>query len=68
MTRSLLASLSILAFVVLLKVGFHPDEVPCTVLDADWIWRRFLPQAWSGVAEGWVIVQSAFKLPAKAEY
>ena len=30
------------------------------VLDVDWIWRRFLPQAWSGVADGWMIGQNWF--------
>ena len=51
---------SALAFVFLVKSGFYPPELRSTVLDVDWIWRRLLPRAWSGVAEGWSMVAGAF--------
>lgn len=34
-----------LAFVVLMKTGLYPDEVPSTNLDTDWVYRRLLPRA-----------------------
>ena len=49
-----------LAFVVLWKTGLYPPELRSVVLDVDWIWRRLLPQAWSGVADGWMIGQRWF--------
>jgi multicomponent Na+:H+ antiporter subunit D len=49
-----------LAFVFLWKVGLYPPELRSVVLDVDWIWRRLLPQAWSGVAEGWMMGQRWF--------
>ncbi|MDC1295728.1 Na(+)/H(+) antiporter subunit D [Myxococcota bacterium] len=49
-----------LGFVFLWKMGWYPPELRSIVLDVDWIWRRFLPQAWSGIAEGWLIGQRAF--------
>ncbi len=49
-----------LAFVVLWKKGWYPAELRSVVLDIDWVWRRLLPQAWSGVAEGWMIGQRWF--------
>jgi multicomponent Na+:H+ antiporter subunit D len=49
-----------LAFVVLWKTGLYPPELRSVVLDIDWIWRRLLPQAWSGVADGWMIGQRWF--------
>ncbi len=49
-----------LAFVFLWKVGLYPPELRSVVLDVDWIWRRLLPAAWSGVAEGWMIGQRLF--------
>ena len=49
-----------LAFVFLWKMGWYPPELRSVVLDVDWIWRRLLPQAWSGVAEYWLMGQSRF--------
>jgi multicomponent Na+:H+ antiporter subunit D len=49
-----------LAFVFLWKVGLYPPELRSVVLDIDWTWRRLLPAAWSGVAEGWMIGQRFF--------
>ncbi|HEB88965.1 MAG TPA: Na(+)/H(+) antiporter subunit D [Deltaproteobacteria bacterium] len=46
-----------LAFVFLWKTGLYPPELRSVVLDIDWVWRRLLPQAWSGVAEAWMIAQ-----------
>ena len=41
------------------RVGESPPELRSVVLDVDWVWRRLLPQAWSGVAEVWMIGQRA---------
>jgi multicomponent Na+:H+ antiporter subunit D len=49
-----------LAFVVLWKMGLYPPELRSVVLDVDWTWRRLLPLAWSGVADGWMIGQRWF--------
>jgi multicomponent Na+:H+ antiporter subunit D len=49
-----------LGFVFLWRMGWYPPEIRSTVLDVDWVWRRLLPQAWSGVAESWLILQNAF--------
>ncbi len=49
-----------LAFVFLWKVGLYPPELRSVVLDFDWVYRRLLPQAWSGVADGWMISQRWF--------
>jgi multicomponent Na+:H+ antiporter subunit D len=49
-----------LAFTVLMKTGVYPPELRSVVLDVDWIYRRLLPQAWSGVAEAWMMGQRAF--------
>lgn len=49
-----------LAFVFLWKVGLYPPELRSVVLDVDWVWRRLLPQAWSGVSEVWMIGQRWF--------
>lgn len=49
-----------LAFVVLWKTGLYPPELRSVILDVDWVWRRLLPQAWSGVADGWMIGQRWF--------
>ncbi len=57
---------SALAFTFLMKTKLYPPELRSVVLDVDWIWRRYLPLAWSGVAEGWMIVQSAFLRRADA--
>jgi len=50
---------SALAFVFLVKTGLYPAELRSVVLDVDWVWRRLLPLAWSGVSEGWMIGQRA---------
>jgi multicomponent Na+:H+ antiporter subunit D len=45
-----------LAFVVLMKSGLYPAEVPAINLDTDWVYRRLLP-GWlhaGGVATAWV--------------
>ncbi|MBW2498869.1 MAG: Na(+)/H(+) antiporter subunit D [Deltaproteobacteria bacterium] len=49
-----------LAFTVLMKTGVYPPELRSVVLDVDWIYRRLLPQAWSGVAQAWMMGQRAF--------
>jgi multicomponent Na+:H+ antiporter subunit D len=48
---------SALAFTFLMKTGLYPPELRSVVLDVDWIYRRLLPDAWAGVAEGWLLVQ-----------
>ena len=49
-----------LAFVFLWKMGWYPPELRSVVLDVDWVWRRLLPRAWSGLSEAWLIAQRAF--------
>lgn len=34
-----------LAFTVLIRKGWYPDEIPSTNLDTDWVYRRLLPRA-----------------------
>jgi multicomponent Na+:H+ antiporter subunit D len=51
---------SALAFTFLMKTGLYPPELRSVVLDVDWIYRRLLPRAWSGLAEGWVLARRAF--------
>jgi multicomponent Na+:H+ antiporter subunit D len=48
---------SALAFVFLVKTGLYPAELRSVVLDVDWVWRKLLPRAWDGLAEGWLIGQ-----------
>lgn len=33
-----------LAFVWMTKQGIHPEEVPSVYLDADWVYRKFMPR------------------------
>ena len=42
-----------LAFMVLMKTDFYPNEVRSTNLDTDWVYRKFLPAVIGGL--GWVI-------------
>jgi multicomponent Na+:H+ antiporter subunit D len=49
-----------LAFVTLWKTGLYPPELRSVVLDVDWVWRRLLPEAWSGVSEVWLMGQGWF--------
>lgn len=48
---------SALAFTFLMKTGLYPPELRSVVLDVDWIYRRWLPRLWSGLAEGWMVLQ-----------
>jgi multicomponent Na+:H+ antiporter subunit D len=41
-----------LAFVVLMRTGLYPAETPSVNLDSDWVYRRILPRAYAGVADG----------------
>jgi multicomponent Na+:H+ antiporter subunit D len=50
---------SALAFVFLVKTGLYPAELRSVVLDVDWVWRRLLPRAWSGVSDSWMIGRRA---------
>ncbi|MEE8166504.1 MAG: Na(+)/H(+) antiporter subunit D, partial [Myxococcota bacterium] len=50
---------SALAFTFLMKTGLYPPELRSVVLDIDWLWRRFLPRVWEGLAEAWMIGQHA---------
>lgn len=50
---------SALAFVFLVKTGLYPAELRSVVLDVDWVWRRLLPRAWSGVSDVWMIGRRA---------
>jgi multicomponent Na+:H+ antiporter subunit D len=34
---------AVLAFVVMSRTGLHPHEVPSINVDADWLYRRLLP-------------------------
>ncbi|MEZ4356714.1 MAG: Na(+)/H(+) antiporter subunit D [Myxococcota bacterium] len=49
-----------LAFVFLWKMGWYPPELRSVVLDVDWVWRRVLPLAWSGVSGVWIAGQGVF--------
>jgi multicomponent Na+:H+ antiporter subunit D len=49
-----------LAFVFLWKVGLSPAELRSVVLDIDWLWRRLLPRAWTGISDVWLIGQRSF--------
>ncbi|RMG08801.1 MAG: Na(+)/H(+) antiporter subunit D [Planctomycetota bacterium] len=51
-TQLQLLVFAVLAFVVLTRTGFHPDEVPGTNLDVDWLWRRLVARTlWHGVGD-----------------
>jgi len=39
-----------LAFCVLVRTGWYPQETPSVNLDTDWIYRRVLPRAIGGIA------------------
>jgi len=43
-TQVQLLLFSVLAFVVLLRSGLYPPELPATNLDTDWLYRRALPR------------------------
>lgn len=45
-TQLELLAFALLAFVVLIRIGKHPHEVPSVNLDADWLLRRPLKSAW----------------------
>lgn len=51
---------SALAFTFLMKTKLYPPELRSVVLDVDWVWRKLLPQAWSRVAEVWLMGQLTF--------
>lgn len=38
-----------LAFVVLMKLGFYPRDLPAINLDSDWVYRHALPAVWDRV-------------------
>ena len=40
---------ALLAFTVIMRIGFHPPEVRAINLDSDWIYRRFLPDIMVGI-------------------
>lgn len=42
-TQLQLLLFALLAFVVLIRKGWYPAEIPSLNLDTDWIYRRFLP-------------------------
>lgn len=48
---------SALAFTFLMKTGLYPPELRSVVLDVDWVYRYGLPRCWSGLAEGWMVLQ-----------
>ncbi len=35
---------ALLAFTVIMKLGFHPPEIRAINLDSDWVYRKFLPK------------------------
>jgi len=47
---------SALAFTFLMKTGLYPPELRSTVLDSDWLYRRFLPRIRDGLGEGYTMV------------
>ena len=57
---------SALAFTFLMKTKLYPPELRSVVLDVDWLWRRMLPVAWSGLARVWQAGQGAFLRAADA--
>lgn len=63
LTQFQLLAFALLAFVVLMKTGFHPHEMKATNIDSDWIYRRVTPrlvpavgrmidQGWGGLTQG----------------
>jgi len=49
MTQLQLLFFAGLAFIVLMRKGWYPAEIPAVNLDADWLYRRGAPKLWSGV-------------------
>lgn len=43
-TQLQLLMFSVLAFIVLIKTGLYPAEMPSTNLDFDWVYRRLIPK------------------------
>lgn len=54
-TQLQLLMFALLAFIVLIRKGWYPAEIPSLNLDTDWIYRRFLPCVFRGVGRviGW---------------
>lgn len=40
-----------LAFVLLMKMGLYPPELPSINLDSDWLYRRAIPRMWASVVD-----------------
>ncbi|HMB78322.1 MAG TPA: proton-conducting transporter membrane subunit, partial [Kiloniellaceae bacterium] len=43
-TQLQLLLFAMLAFALLVKTGLYPEEMPSTVLNSDWVYRRLLPK------------------------
>ncbi len=52
---------AILAFVVLMKLGFHPPEIRAINLDSDWVYRSFLPKILINLTKKVEIILSLIK-------
>lgn len=54
-TQLQLLMFALLAFIVLIRKGWYPAEIPSLNLDTDWIYRRFLPCVFRGIGRviGW---------------
>lgn len=54
-TQLQLLMFALLAFIVLIRKGWYPAEIPSLNLDTDWIYRRFLPCVFRyvGSVVGW---------------
>jgi multicomponent Na+:H+ antiporter subunit D len=45
-----LLTFAVLAFMVLKWVKLYPPERPGVILDAEWLWRKAIPDAWRAIA------------------
>jgi multicomponent Na+:H+ antiporter subunit D len=52
---------SALAFVTLMLTGLYPPELRSVNLDADWIWRRLLLDAWRGLIRPLSLLARGFR-------
>ncbi|MGB1906748.1 MAG: Na(+)/H(+) antiporter subunit D, partial [Spongiibacter sp.] len=59
-TQLQLLMFAALAFAVLMRKGWYPEEIPSTNLDTDWLYRRLLPRVTRSLLNGmWAIDRGA---------
>ncbi|NKI16220.1 Na(+)/H(+) antiporter subunit D [Spongiibacter sp. KMU-166] len=59
-TQLQLLMFAALAFAVLMRKGWYPEEIPSTNLDTDWLYRRLLPRVIRSLLNGmWAIDRGA---------